>query len=109
MAASGSGVPQPGHTFKLWLRLGPGDPKPVTCQVSDWEPERVLCWGNGGAPLLTVKHYFCLTDQGDGTTKMVHGEQFTGLLGRSIRLLTVREARYYAFIQALAMRVASLR
>lgn len=109
MAASGSGVPQPGDTFRLWLRLGPGNPKAVTCQIYDWQPERLFCWGNGLAPLLTVKHYVQLQDQGDGTTEIIHGEHFLGLLGWPVRVLGVRQANYDAFNRALAERVTALR
>ena len=105
MAARGRGVPAPDGEITLWLRLGPGAPKPVRCRVYAFEPERHFCWGNGVAPLLTVAHYLRLEPRADGATLVRHGERFSGALGWPVRALLVRRARYEAFNRALRARV----
>lgn len=57
------------------------------------------------------EHYFLLTDNGDGTTKLEHGENFSGLLVPAFRrkLETETKAGFEDMNKALLQRLQGLR
>lgn len=60
--------------------------KPVVTKV---DPYREFEWlGSGLLGMFKGRHYFVLEDLGGGQTKLIHGEQFSGLLsGAILRLI----------------------
>ena len=52
----------------------------VPCVVDDMEPGRRLSWRGGTRGLLRARHYFECHPLPDGSTHIVHGETFSGLL-----------------------------
>lgn len=93
---------------RLTVSTGPG--VRFRASVLAAEPGRELRWlgrlGPGG--LADGEHYFLLVPAAGGTTSLVHGERYTGLLV----LLAGRKAgdafAYESFNRALARRVAAL-
>lgn len=52
--------------------------KPVVTVV---EPNKMFEWlGSGMMGMFKGRHYFILEDLGDGYTKLIHGEKFSGIL-----------------------------
>jgi len=61
-----------------------------------------LRWG-GGPPipgLADGDHYFQLVDLGDGTTRVIHGETFTGLLVPVLKGMIAKVARGFELTNA---------
>lgn len=99
-----------GRRFSFSLKL-PGLPRaPLLVKVARFEPERELMW-TGRVPGFAGEHYFKFSDAPGGGTLMVHGEDFSGVLGELFVALRGRalEATYAAFNQGLArhLRVGS--
>lgn len=64
-------------------------------QVLAFNPGKELRWGgrmlNGW--LFDGEHYFLLTQNGDGTTTVVHGERFTGVLVPLMEAKLMKDAK----------------
>lgn len=56
--------------------------KPI---ITRFEPQKAFEWlGSGLLGMFKGRHYFMLEDLGEGKTKLVHGEKFSGLLSGPI-------------------------
>ncbi len=76
------------------------------------EPGKELRWrGKWGAEFLfRGEHFFRLNETGDGHTRFVHGEDFSGVLVRWLGRKLTHTARGFVFMnQALKRRVEALR
>lgn len=77
-----SGQLAEGERLEATLKRPDGKPMRFRPQVLRVSPARQIRWlgrvGPGG--LFDGEHYFVLEPAEDGTTRMVHGERFTGLL-----------------------------
>ena len=100
---------------KLRLRMQPSEGRGMTFRptVTAAEPGVAFEWlGHLGVPgLFDGRHRFELTDLGDGRTRLVHGERFSGLLVRALRrMLDQGTARDFELVNAaIAQRVAEQR
>jgi len=81
-------------------------------KVLNFSPSKELRWKgklifNG---LFDGEHYFLLTDNGDGTTSLEHGERFSGLLIPAFRkkLETETKAGFISMNEALCNRILQL-
>ena len=95
-----------GCTFWFALRLFWLPPVPLRVEVLRCVPEREVRWVGGipAFPLFRGEHYFRFEDAGEGRTRLVHGEDFSGPLRRAFLLLlgdAVRQA-YIRFNEGLA-------
>lgn len=76
-----------------------------TATMSRVEPPRALEWTGGIPGLMHGRHYFLLSQEGTGT-RLVHGEDFSGVVtwvaGRQLKTL---QSSYEALNRALAERV----
>lgn len=95
-----------GSRFWFGLRLGGLVPAPVPVRVIRRVEERELRWV-GGLPGFRGEHYFLFEPRGEGWTRMVHGEDFSGPLGRLFTRLMgpMIQETYAAFNVGLAMQV----
>jgi hypothetical protein len=100
---------------KLRLRMQPTDGRGMTFhpRVTAAEPGVAFEWlGRLGVPgLFDGRHRFELHDLGDGRTRLVHGESFSGLLVRPLRrMLDEKTLRDFEVVnRAIAERVVALR
>ncbi|MCD9623976.1 SRPBCC domain-containing protein [Rhabdothermincola salaria] len=100
---------------KLRLRMQPTQGGGMTFRptVTEAEPGVAFEWlGRLGVPgLFDGRHRFELTDLGDGRTRLVHGESFSGLLVRPLRrMLDDGTAHDFEVVNAaIAQRVAERR
>ena len=64
---------------RVSITAGGMDFKPV---ILNFQPERELRWRGSllFRGLFDGEHYFTLTDRGDGTTLLTHGELFQGIM-----------------------------
>ncbi|MCX8212054.1 MAG: SRPBCC domain-containing protein [Lewinella sp.] len=82
---------------------------PLEPKVLAFDPGRELRWK--GTLLFNIvfggEHYFLLTDNGDGTTRLAHGEYFSGLLAIVFRrkLETDIKAGFEEMNEALRQRL----
>lgn len=81
-------------------------------KVLAFDPSRELRWKgkllfNG---IFDGEHYFLLTDKGDGTTQLEHGEYFSGLLVPAFRrkLETETKAGFEGMNEALKERLLAV-
>jgi hypothetical protein len=67
----------PGETIKVYVKVNPGRAFPV--QVIEFVPGRRMVW-SGGMPLGLFKgvRTYTLTPEGNGTTKFLMREEYTG-------------------------------
>lgn len=100
---------------KLRLRMQPSEGRAMTFRptVTAAEPGVAFEWlGHLGVPgLFDGRHRFELTDMGDGRTRLVQSESFSGLLVRALRrMLDQGTARDFELVNAaIAERVAEQR
>ena len=77
------GRAQVGQKIVLGLAAGPVTLR-IDAEVVIADPERELRWvGPAFAPMRRIasgSHYFQLTPLGDASCRLIHGEQFSGLL-----------------------------
>ena len=70
----------------------------VPVQVTQYEPPHTLRWHSWGlfAPLVQGDHYFRLTDLGQNSTALEHGEDLTGALSYLVpsQLLSKLQSNY---------------
>jgi len=96
---------------RLRVRIAPvgGRPMTFTPRVTVVEPGRRLEWlGTMGVPgLFDGRHSFTLTPVGEGSTRLVQAEEFSGaLVPFTGRLLGRTEAGFEAMNAALLVRLA---
>jgi hypothetical protein len=107
-----SGAPEVGA--RLVVRLTPPGGRAMTVRptVTAAEPGRRFEWlGHLGVPgLFDGRHRFELHDLGDGTTRLVHEEEFRGVLVPLLWRFVAGSTRagFEQFDEAFARRVASL-
>lgn len=79
-------------------------PLSLAAKVTSVEPNRRLAWTGGVRGVLVGEHYFELSPLGDGKTRLVHGEDFTGALSRLLidRVVAKIDAAYDSANRALA-------
>ena len=84
--------------FSFWLKV------PVTIEHVD--ADRGLRWTGGLRGLFTGSHYFSLQCHGDGTTTLVQGEDFDGVLVRFLWPILHKELKglYQGFNQEFKQR-----
>jgi len=79
-----TGEPVVGGKLKVMI-VGPGGAQvPIRPQVLTFDAPRELSW-RGELPipgLVRGEHFFRLQDLGDGRTRLLHGEDFSGVLVR---------------------------
>ena len=66
--------------FRIWL--GGLPPLPIRARVTRVDPQRELRWLGGIRGILLGERYFLVRPHGGGT-RLVHGEHFSGVLGRA--------------------------
>ena len=98
-----------GRSFWFGLRLLGLPPVPLRVEVLRCEPGREVRWVGGipAVPLFKGEHYFRFEAVGEGRTRLVQGERFTGLLAGAFMTLlgeTTRQA-YARFNVGLAEQV----
>ncbi|MDF9795045.1 hypothetical protein OKW21_000308 [Catalinimonas alkaloidigena] len=65
--------------------MSKGKPMVFTPTVTRLEENRIFEWlGSGLLGTFKGRHYFILEDIGNGQTKLIHGEKFSGLLSGPI-------------------------
>jgi hypothetical protein len=93
-----------------WLTVGVGPGMRFRARVLVAEPGRELRWlgrlGLGG--LADGEHYFRLVPDADGSTSLIHGERYTGLLVALAGKHAHDPSAYEAFNTALKLRVETL-
>lgn len=99
---------------RLRLRMQPTDGRGMTFRptVTAAEPGVAFEWlGHLGVPgLFDGRHRFELVDLGNGRTRLVHGESFSGLLVRPLRRMLDGTATDFEVVnQAVADRVTERR
>ncbi|WP_199036466.1 SRPBCC domain-containing protein [Glycomyces salinus] len=105
-----SGQLAEGERLEATLMRPNGKPMRFRPQVLRVSPARQIRWlgrvGPGG--LFDGEHYIVLEPTEDGTTRMVHGERFTGLLVPFMgSLIAETEQRFEAMNTALGERLAA--
>ncbi|MCP3099214.1 SRPBCC domain-containing protein [Myxococcus sp. K15C18031901] len=107
LLAEVAGVLRVGARLAIKVRApgGQGRVVGITGRVDRLEPSREVSWTGGVRGLLHGRHYWTLAPEGAGT-RLVHGEDFTGVLvwGAKRMLVGLRPA-YEAMNQALVERV----
>ncbi|GAB3220447.1 SRPBCC domain-containing protein [Glycomyces halotolerans] len=103
-----SGQLAEGERLRVTMRQSNGRPFHVRPTVLRVSPARQIRWlgrlGTGG--MFDAEHYFLLEPQADGTTVLVHGERFTGVLVPLMkRTLADTEQSFISMNGALAERV----
>jgi len=89
-----------GSRFWFGLRLGGLLPAPIQVRVLRRIEGEELCWA-GKVPGFRGEHYFRFHPEGDGWTRMTHGEDFSGVLAEiSIPLVRDRLREMYAAFNA---------
>ena len=74
-------APEPGVELRISIALGLGPTvKGVPTRLVRVSPARELCWVGGLRGVFRGQHYFRLERLEDGTTRLVHGERFSGAL-----------------------------
>lgn len=88
-----------GDPVTLQARLGDGQShRSVSLQLTQWEPEKKLCWGANDW-YLRVNRCQTLEALPDGKTKYTNSESFTGILAPIVNL-TQREKLVKGYQQA---------
>ena len=105
-----SGQLAEGEQLEATLKRPNGKTTRFRPQVLRVSPARQIRWlgrvGPGG--LFDGEHYFVLEPREDGTTRLVHGERFTGLLVPFMgSLIAETEQSFAAMNEALAARLAA--
>ena len=96
-----------GNELKLLVKPPGAIGKTIKPRVVEVEPGRRLTWiGHALLPgFFDGERYFVLEDSGDGVTRLVHGERFTGLLTPLMQAIRVlRSARVGAVMMNLALK-----
>lgn len=77
-----SGPAEIGKTISVFLKPPDGNGMAFKPRVLAWDPNREFRWkGKLGIPgIFDGEHYFKLEDLGNGSTKFLHGEHFSGIL-----------------------------
>ncbi|NRA35215.1 MAG: SRPBCC domain-containing protein [Polyangiaceae bacterium] len=86
-------------------------PLPMPLRIVTVDPEREFAWAGGTEPFMQGRHYFRLESLPNNRTRLIHGEEFTGVLGRVAAPMVKRSrlgANYDKLNQALAARCATL-
>ena len=84
---SSEGEPAVGQRITNTM-ISRGKPTVFNPVVTKFEPGREFEWlGSGMLGMFKGRHYFQLEDLGEGRTKLIHGEQFSGLLSGLIMKL----------------------
>jgi hypothetical protein len=92
-----------GQSFRFGLRFLGLPPVPVTGHVLRCTLQAELRWVGLG-PGFRGEHYFVLEEAGEATTRLVHGEAFSGPIGEAFCLIFHRQVTetYGAFNRGLA-------
>jgi hypothetical protein len=108
LLTDGRGVAALGGTLSFTVRAPDGSGKTYRMKgrVVECERPRVLAWTGGLWPILTGRHYFRLIPQ-EGGTRLVHGEEFSGLYPRIVGQAKIESfrPRYESMNRALEARV----
>ena len=103
----GEGDLAAGSELKLLVKPPGAIGKTIKPKVVEAEPGRRLAWiGCSLLPgIFDGERYFLLEDSGDGVTKLVHGERFTGFLTPIMQAMRVlRSAHVGAVMMNLALK-----
>ena len=85
------GKPQAG-TYLTNTMLNKGKPMVFKPLITRLEENKYFEWlGAAAGGLFKGRHYFMLEDLGNEQTKLIHGEQFTGLLANLILRMIAEE------------------
>ena len=80
-----------GTHFKMSLMLGGPAAVPMTAAISDFRPPSRLAWTGGAPGVFYAEHSFDFEDLGNGVTRVVSRERFTGFLLPLILRIVTRE------------------
>jgi hypothetical protein len=97
----------PNATIKVYSKVSPGRAFPV--KVTDFTPSRSMRW-SGGMPLGLFKgeRTFTLTPHGEGATRFVMREEYTGpLVGMMARSMPNLQPSFDQFASGLKQRAES--
>ena len=98
-----------GGKAKMLLKFGDGKPTGGAVTLVAWRADEELAWRGGMGPswFFAGHHFFRLTDNGDGTTRLDHGEDLSGLLPPLLfwKLGPMMDEAYGAFNTALKAHV----
>lgn len=96
-----------GSELKLSVKPPGAIGKTIKPRVVEVEPGRRLAWiGHALLPgFFDGERYFVLEDSGDGVTRVIHGERFTGFLTPLMQAMrALRSARVGAVMMNLALK-----
>jgi hypothetical protein len=102
------GRPEPGA--KIAIEIAPPNMKRRVMRerVFAVKPNEELWWGAGPAGIMKGRHFFKLEQLAPGRTRLVHGEEFTGIVVPFVRgLLKNIELGFVACNEALKRHVES--
>jgi hypothetical protein len=97
----------------LCIRLAPklGWTVRFCASIVAWQPGKAFAWAGGPACLLHGRHFFELQASEDGqSTRLVHGEIFSGLFARPLIWMLGKDPAYgyRAMNDALRLRLSAL-
>lgn len=75
---------RPGGKGKLLAKVGNGPVLPIGIEFVQVEAPKELRWRGGIRGGMLGEHYFELVPVGDGATRLIHGERFTGVLAKLV-------------------------
>ena len=94
-----------GGTVAFDIVVEPGRPMKLNAKFSEWEAPRAIAWGAGIPGVFGGEHFLRLEPRGDGRCRILHGEDFRGLVPTLLfgakRIRSIEEA-YARMNEALA-------
>ena len=96
---------QLGGGVRFEIHVPPGKPLKLAAKFLAWEENREMAWGGGIPGVFSGNHYFRLEPRDAGGCRIIHGEDFRGLV--PLLLFTRKrvaniEAAYSRMNEALA-------
>lgn len=80
-----------GEQLTIQIHKPNGEETAVKPHLLRLEPKRELTWGGGIRGLFYGEHVFLLEDIGNGRTRLIHKEDFTGLAVQFVQLEAIDE------------------
>jgi len=73
-----------GGAIRFRIEIGGLPPLTLAAKICAYEPQRELAWRGGPPSVFSGMHYLRLTPLEGGRTRLVHGEDFRGVLVRGL-------------------------
>jgi hypothetical protein len=76
--------PRVGGRVRFRIRIDGLPPLPISAEMRVFRERDTLAWGGGPPGLFAGHHYFEIVPAGEGRTKVMHGEDFSGAIAELV-------------------------